>query len=192
MVKPLLNLRLEAHLFYQDEREYLCFFEEEKPQDPSLLYANESHIETLHAIYRILLPFHKCMEEFSFTKEIRSLKAQTFYEESPSIQAEVFEKTLQYRKAQAAYQQAVSLNPNNVKALLYLGNMNNQLGNPQEALERAQLALKISIKTYGDEHPNVATSYINIGRAYTSLGKYQEALEYHQKALKIYIKTYGD
>ena len=150
---------MEAHLFYQDEREYLCFSEEEKPQDPSLLYANESHIEALHAIYRILVPFHKCMEEFSFTKEIQSLKGQAFYEESPSVQAEVFDKTLHYRKAQEAYHQAVALNPNNVKALLYLGNMNGQLGNPQEALEYHQKALKINIKTYGDEHPEVTKSY---------------------------------
>ena len=190
-LRQVLSLRFEAHLFYQDEREYLCFSEEEKPQDPNLLYTNESHIEALHAIYRVLLPFHKSMEEFSFTKEIRSLKDQTFYEESPSVQAEVFKKTLQYKKAQEAYQQAVALNPNNVKALSYLGDMNYLLGNPQEALERAQLALKISL-TCGAGHPNVATSYSHIGQAHASLGKYQEALEYHQKALKIRKDTYGD
>ena len=192
-IRRVLNLRFEVHLFYQDEQEYLCHPVEGKSQDPSLLYVTKTHIEALHAIYRVLLPFHKCLEVFFHTKDkkAKALNNHDFYDEGPSVQAEVLTKTLQYQKAQEAYQQAVALNPNDVHALLFLGFMNDTLGDSHEALQRAQQALKIAFQKYGEKHPDVATSYGNIGSAYYSLGRAQEAVEFHRKAGKIRLKIYG-
>ena len=189
-IARVLSLRFEAHHFYQEEQEYLCHPEEGKPLDPSLLYVNPTHLEALHAIYRILLPFHKSMEAFFRTKDKKTLKSD-FYEEGPAVQAQVFEKTLQYQKAQEAYQQAVALDPNDVEALLYLGKINNTLGNSQEALERAQQALKIAIQKYGEEHPDVATCLNNLGSAWKALGDAKKAITYYERALAIDEKIYG-
>ena len=155
-LRKVLALRLEAHLFYQDEKEFLCHPEEGKPQEPQLLYINQAHIESLHEIYKVLIPFHKSIKEFFTTKKKQTLNQQLFYDEGPAVRAVALEKTLQYKEAQAAYQQAVSLNPNDIDALLQLGMMEDKLGNAQEALKRAEKALVQAKKVYGEEHPDVA------------------------------------
>ncbi len=191
-IQNVMALRFEAHSFYQDEQEYLCHRENGKEPDPSLLYMNEKHVKALHAIYRVLLPFHKCMQEFALTKDKKILVDNDFYEEGPAVQGKIFEKTLQYRLAHEAYQKAVTLNPNDVEALLLLGEMDNTLGNSQEALKRAEQALKLVIENYGTQHPDVGKSYNNIGEAYRFLGNYQEALNSHKKAYDIFFAIYGD
>ena len=155
-LRKVLTLRLEAHLFYQDEKEFLCHPEEGKPQEPQLLYINQEHTESLHEIYKVLIPFHKSIKEFFTTKKKQTLNQQLFYDEGPAVRAVALEKTLQYKEAQAAYQQAVSLNPNDIDALLHLGIMEGKLGNAQEALKRAEKALVQAKKIYGEEHPAVA------------------------------------
>ena len=52
-------------------------------------------------------------------------------------------------------------------------------------------ALDIFIKTYGLDHPKVATIWNNLGLVWYSLGKHEKAIEYYEKALKSDLKTYG-
>ena len=191
-LRKVLALRLEAHLFYKDEKEFLCHPEEGKPQEPQLLYINQEHTESLHEIYKVLIPFYKSIKEFFTTKKKQTLNQLLFYDEGPAVRAVTLEKTLQYKEAQAAYQQAVSLNPNDIDALLELGMMEDKLGNTHEALKRAEKALVQARKVYGEEHSDVARSYNEIGCALQTQGKYDEALVYHQKALTIRIKVLGD
>jgi tetratricopeptide (TPR) repeat protein len=120
------------------------------------------------------------------------LNRQLFYDEGPAVRAVALEKTLQYQEAQAACQQAVSLNPNDIDALLRLGTVEEKLGNLPEALKRAEKALVQTRKVYGEEHPYVATSYNNIGVALEAQGKYDKALVCKQKALTIQIKLLGE
>jgi tetratricopeptide (TPR) repeat protein len=98
----------------------------------------------------------------------------------------------QYTEAQAAYQQAVSLDPNDIDALLYLGSIEGDLGNEAENLKRAQKALIIAKQKYGDKHPDVARSLNNIGWALKALGKIEEGLAYYKQALEIVKALYGD
>ena len=190
--KCVLSLRFEAHQFYQDEQEYLCHPEEGKEHDSSLLYMNEKHIEALHAIYRVLLPFHKTMEKFFHTKNKKALNSNNFYDEGPVVQGEVFEKTLQYYNAKESYQQAVALNPDDEDAISQLSLMNNQLGERNEALKRCQQALNIAIQKYGKEHENVAYHYNSMGHIYFSLGQNIEAMKAHQKALSLLLRYYDE
>ena len=196
---------IEAHLFYQDEKEFLCHPEEGKPQEPQLLYINQEHIACLHEIYKVLLPFHKSIKEFFNTKKKQTLNHQLFYDEEPAVRAVALEKILQYQEAQVAYQQSVSLNPNDIDALLRLGKMEGKLGNAQEALNRAEKALVQAKKVHDEEHPDVAKGYNNIkaaldvaigynniGSALGDRGKYDEAITYYQKALTIQIKVMGE
>ncbi len=188
-IKQVLSLRLQAHLFYKDEKEFLCHAEEGRPQDPSLYYFNEQNIKSLGQIYMVLLPFHKAASEFyqSGNKEI--LNKSTFFDDSPNVRAVTFEKTLQYAKAHEAYQQAVSLNPNDIHAQLYLGLMEATMGKAKEALPRFLKALSIAQEKHGENHPDVACSYSNIGAIYDELGDYNKALDYLLKALKIRLQV---
>jgi ankyrin repeat protein/Tfp pilus assembly protein PilF len=184
-------LRLAAHLFYKDEKEFLCHPEEGKPQDPHLLYLDSHHIEILHEIYKVLIPFHKAVKEFFSTRKKQTLNTQLFYDEGPTVRAFTLEQTLRYKEAQAAYQEAVSLNPNDIKALTDLGNMESRLGNGTAALERVKKALELIQKAYGEEHIDVATIYNNIGTVLADQGKYDEALILYNKTCDIQLKVLG-
>ena len=208
-LKKILTLRLEAHLFYQDEKESLGYSEGEL-QEPQLLYLKPKHVESLHEIYKVVFPFHQSIKEFYTTKKKQSLNQQLFYDEGPDTHMAAWEKTLQY-------QQEV-LSPQDIDALLQLGMIEEKdkaslqakkmygekpdeaasyndigvalhtQGKYDEALVYYQKALVIQIKILGEEHPDVATSYKNIGAALQAQGKSGEASVYYQKALTTCVK----
>jgi tetratricopeptide (TPR) repeat protein len=187
-----LDLRLEAHLFYKDETEYLYQIETDQPQDPQKLYLTPERVNTLKEIYKVLIPFCKATQEFYLKQDKKIFSIQEFYDQGQIVQAKALEKSLQYKEAQAAYQQAVSLDPNDIEALLYLGMIEGNLGNAAEELKRAQKALTLAKQKYGDKHPHVAQSLNNIGAALQALGKTEEGLTYSKQALEIFKALYGD
>ncbi len=190
-LSQVLNLRFEAHIFYQNEEEFLLHIEQGQPQDPHYLYLDERRLASLHEIYKVLIPLHNCTEQFFRTKNPKSFSKSPFYDKSPQIQGEAFAKNLQYGKAQEALQQAVSLNPNDLDAQLNLGNIEQKMAQYQQALERNLKALALAQEKYGENHPDVARSYNNIGSVYNKLGEFAQALEFLQKALKIWLHVLG-
>jgi tetratricopeptide (TPR) repeat protein len=187
-----LALRLEAHLFYKDEIEYLHQIEEGKPQDKDKLYLTPEKVTTVQEIYKVLIPFCKATQKFYTSQDTKEFCTQTFYDDDPLVQAEALKRSLQYTAAKEAYQHAVSLNPNNVDALLYLGKMEIQLGDAEESLKRAQQALQLTKQRYGEQNHHVAASLNNIGGALDALGKPAEGLDYYKQALKILKTLYGE
>ena len=93
----------------------------EETRDTSQLYLEGESLKALEEIYKTLIPFHKCAEEFYQTRSKTAFKSSLFYDDSPSVQGQAFEKTLQYAKAQEACQQAVSLNPNDIRCSIEVG-----------------------------------------------------------------------
>ena len=65
-------------------------------------------------------------------------------------------------------------------------------GNYKKAIHYFELALASSLKTYGEQHPNVATYRNNLGSAWNSLGEYKKAIDYYELALASDLKTYGE
>ena len=191
-ISHVLKLRLQAHLFYQNEKEFLCHPEEGKPLDPHLLYLNQETIEILHEVYRILIPFHRCSEEYLKSQNNKAFQNSSFYDKRSQDQGEAFDKNLQYAKSQEARQQVVALNPNNVSALVELGIIEGKMGKEKDALPRYIKALEIARAKYGENHSDVATCYNCIGVVYKNLGEYEKALEYHQKALKISLQVLSE
>ncbi len=187
-LSQLLSLRFEAHSFYQNEGEFLLHIEQGHPQDPQYLYLDEKRLASLHEIYKVLIPFHNCGEEFLRTKNPQSFSKSLFYDKSPQIQGKAFELHLQYNKSQEAHQQAVSLNPNDVNAQISLGDIEWKVAQYQEALKRNFKALTLAQRKHGENHLATATSYNNIGLVYYSLGLYDKALEFYQRALNIWLQ----
>ncbi len=191
-ISQALSLRLEAHLFYKDEIEFLHHLEAGTPLDPKKLYLTPERIKTLQEIYKTVIPFCKAAQQFYHTQDKEIFFRQEFYDEGPLVQGQALEKTLQYKAALAAYQQAVSLNPNDEEALLFLGKMEEGLGDPQEGLKRASQALQLALQKHGEQHPVIAICLNDKGMALHRLGKAAEALEYHTQALAIQRALYGE
>ncbi len=191
-LSEVLSLRLQAHLFYQDETEFLHHLEEGAPLDPKKLYLTAERIKTLQEIYQVLIPFCKAAEQFYHSQEKQAFFTQEFYDDRLFVQAQALEKALQYKAALAAYQQAASINPDDGGVLLYLGKMENDVGDAQEGLERANQALRIAREKYGENHPTVAASLVVMGGILNSLGKWEEALERHGQVLQILKAFYGE
>ena len=187
-----LMLRLHVHLFYKNEKEFLCHAKPGISQDPTLLYMKDEHIELLHEIYQVLIPFHRCIEGFHQTKDKKSLNEGDFFDDSPSTRGIAFVKAFQYSKAHEAYQAGVSLNPNDFDTQSSLGNIEFKMGKYEEALQRYLKALKLTQQKYGENHLSVATSYGNIGVIYTELDENAKALECLQKALEIKLTLQGE
>jgi len=62
-----------------------------------------------------------------------------------------------------------------------VGNVYNEKGEYDQALESYQKALAIWLKKLGPDHPSVATSYNNIGSVYQRTGEHDQALECYLK-----------
>jgi tetratricopeptide (TPR) repeat protein len=70
-----------------------------------------------------------------------------------------------------------------------IGDVCDNLGLYEKAIEVFGKALKILDKTVGYYHPSTATVLNNIGTTYYEQEKYNEAMEYYGKALEIRIKV---
>ena len=50
----------------------------------------------------------------------------------------------------------------------------------------------MTFKTYGEDHPNVATERNNLGGAYHALGAYRKAMGYYEQALAVFERRLGN
>ena len=66
------------------------------------------------------------------------------------------------------------------------------LGQYKKAIDYFEQALASDLKTYGEDHPQVATYRNNLGLAWDSLGQYEKAIDYFEQALASDLKTYGE
>lgn len=74
----------------------------------------------------------------------------------------------EYRKAQAAYEKALALNPNLIEAKVYMANLLTDTGRAEQAIPLLQAALSTN--------PNVAEAHWELGYAYRFGGMLQESV----------------
>ena len=99
---------------------------------------------------------------------------------------------IRYLDALKHYEKAARLAPDNSLYLNEAGFINNTLAFHQKAINYIELALASDLKTYGEDHPNVATYRNNLGEAWRALGQYDKAIDYYEQALASDLKTYGE
>jgi tetratricopeptide (TPR) repeat protein len=99
---------------------------------------------------------------------------------------------IRYFEARNYFQKAVRFQPENSEYNNAVGLILYDLADYQGAIKYHQLALAGDLKTYGEDHPNVANRHNNLGSAYQALGQYQKAIEYHQLALISNLKACGE
>ncbi|MCK5186228.1 MAG: tetratricopeptide repeat protein [Deltaproteobacteria bacterium] len=66
-----------------------------------------------------------------------------------------------------------------------------QQGRYSDAANVAKEALKVAKRTFGPDHPDVATSLNNLALLYRSQGKYDEAEPLYKRALAIWEDAFG-
>jgi tetratricopeptide (TPR) repeat protein len=66
-----------------------------------------------------------------------------------------------------------------------------QEGNYTVATKIAEKSLEVAEKTFGPDHPNVATSLTNLAVLYDSQGKYAEAEPLYLRSLAIWVTRLG-
>ena len=64
-------------------------------------------------------------------------------------------------------------------------------GQYNQAVTTAEKALKAAEKTFGPDHPNMATSLNNLAEIYMILGEYAKAESFYKRSLAIYEKMFG-
>ena len=70
--------------------------------------------------------------------------------------------------------------------------ISNYIADYDKAMMLYRRALKVAVRKYGENHPDVAVSLNNIGSVYFDQGDYTKALEYYDKALKIRTELLGE
>jgi tetratricopeptide (TPR) repeat protein len=96
---------------------------------------------------------------------------------------------IDYREALRFYEKALHFDPENALYLNELGFMLFTLAHYDKAIEYYDKALAHDLKTYGEDHPSVASSWNNLGSAWKSKDEYDKAIEYFEKALRFVEKT---
>ena len=74
---------------------------------------------------------------------------------------------------------------------VFLGSVNHDLGDLQQAKEYHERALTIRLNNLGPDHLDVAMCCNNLGSVHHHLGDLEQAKEYHERALTIYLKKLG-
>ncbi len=119
-------------------------------------------------------------------KQIEAV-AETSYQ-----RGKLAEDEINYHDAYRYLERSAHLAPDNTFYLSEAGTMAGILAMYDKAIEYYELALVCDLKTYGENHPQVATCRNNLGLAWRSLGDYERAIEYYELALASGLKTYGE
>ena len=64
-------------------------------------------------------------------------------------------------------------------------------GEYQKAIELVEQVVKLAIKEFGPDHPDVAASLNNLAELYRAMGRYADAEPLYKRSLKIDEQTYG-
>jgi tetratricopeptide (TPR) repeat protein len=90
---------------------------------------------------------------------------------------------LEFQKSLYAYLDAVRLAPDNSTYLNEAAKSFYTLAQYDKAIEYFEKALSSDLKTFGEDHPQVAIYRNNLGQAWYAKGEYDKAIEYFEKAL---------
>ncbi|CAM0117313.1 ankyrin repeat domain-containing protein [Rhabdochlamydiaceae symbiont of Dictyostelium giganteum] len=187
--KSVLSLRLKAHLFYKSEEEILFHKEPGQIEDPHKLYIDSSTQSQLKEIYGLLLPFFASIQQFIKSPDPTIIYKNDFAYGLYSPNAVVLSFKAEYKKAEEAFQQALALDPNDMSSLLEMSAAEEELGDPVNALKRAQHAIKVAIELPDSlqKEYRIAQAYQHMGNAFHRMGNYEEALNAGEQFLSILL-----
>lgn len=190
-LRMIYKLRIEAHIFNQNEDEILCI--DSRTEHPKDYFQPSDSLSLIRELYCVLIPFHKAMQYFC---SYYSIPPSAFFDDSIGKITLDHEEKYEFSQAESSYVQATALNPDDPDALAYLSRIRNQMGKVEDALKYQYERLNTLQRLFRDEpKPELAITYNNIAVIEANLGNLKtpcKLIDYLEKALKIQQLLYGD
>ena len=102
------------------------------------------------------------------------------------------ENDIRYLEAKNYYTKAVQFQPSNVAYTNALASILYELGDYDKAIAFLEQALASTLKTLGEDHPDVARARNNLGVMWDAKGDYDKAIAFYEQALASHLKTFGE
>lgn len=182
-LESILRLRIQAHLFYGEEREILYQPRtiEAEESEKLLLITPEIKDEILH-LYQVLIPLRRLALEFIAGNK-KSFMSYFFVDLTIGSYDERLRDQDQFQRALASAEEWAAFNLNSSSARGTLGCSQFEMGQLADSLESAQEALDLAIKQHGDQdHPETTQALCNFGNALLAHGRALEAIESYEKS----------
>lgn len=192
-LNAVMTLRIRAHLHYQRECDEACHpllnpKEMQAGNDPFVLSADD--MGALIDIYRVISPFHKGIQQFCRTQNLKELANQTFYDDPLFAKASVNEKLFQFEEARKLYQEGAALHPLYANAQLKMAEINLRLVDFARAKECAEKAFSIARAQEDDEQMTLALNIL--GLICNKQGDHQKAIEHLTMVEEWIRKQFGE
>jgi tetratricopeptide (TPR) repeat protein len=198
-------LRLKIYAHYQAQQDYMSSFPKDllqtSKQQQNVVFGLDqqdlSEQGRLFKFYYIAIPFHNELTELcenyptlGSNKILDFFRESIFYKDDLVIDAEVYFRLSQFKKAQVKLEAAIrDSNYDNWKTHDLLGNVYSNLGDHLKAIDEYKLSLRKVISLYPDQnHIEVASVLNSLAETYRSLGQYDRAIEHYDQSLAI-LKT---
>ncbi|WP_193387658.1 ankyrin repeat domain-containing protein, partial [Candidatus Jidaibacter acanthamoebae] len=139
------KMRVKTHLFYEKEKETMVF-EGEAINNKEYQLSLEEKLE-LEEVYKVLVVMHKATKEFI---QNRSFYYNDEYESTPLVRARLSIAKGDKEEGIRLYQEAMSLDSNNLEIMRELVDLLLEKGRYNELLETAKRIKEIAINRYGE------------------------------------------
>ncbi|WP_194846915.1 tetratricopeptide repeat protein [Candidatus Neptunochlamydia vexilliferae] len=192
-LEMILKLRMQCHLFYKQEKEFLYRSRGEKDDlAKGLLLIGKKESNVILEIYKILIPLHLKMKAF-VENPIVSLADVSFYDEKVGKITPNAENTLDLEIAETSYMQVAAFRPDDPEALDNLQRVKLTVGEALKAVNYNKERLRVLKKSHNNQpHPSIAACLTSLGGAYHRSGQLELALSSHKKSLSMCEKIFGD
>lgn len=196
-IRSILKLRIIAHLFYKSEKEILYHSQQKVSEEDNLLLFDSNLAELVNRAYDTLISLHEHLTEFvkdnplAFRdfkiyrqKSIYALSSDLAIFQIPELRPFITDR-------QELAKRSIALDPNNSAASTAFGLIQDELGNPQEAIRRFEEALSLLNEEHrGQPHHRVAEALRNLAGAYRSTGEFNKAIDLYNASIAMYQRLY--
>lgn len=191
--RSILQMRVEAHLFYQTEREILYYpREEEFDTTMTLLSITPELSAKIVEIYRTLIPLHERLEAF-LKGDQKAFSRSSLYDPTVGSYNESSRIGLRYDDAYRGAIGQVAFSPNSSSARRNLAMVEMDLGQARRAVKQYKEALiLLRAKEGSDSYSEIASCLNNLGNAHFKLGKYQKAIDCYEESLTLLALIYNN
>lgn len=186
-LKSALELRLQAHLFYREEKDILYRARDEEDKSAhGLLVVTPQMKQIIKEIYRVLFPLQEKAKQFVEGDREIFIHSSLYDSEIGQYRDKAL-RGFQFGLATKRGYEQVNLDPNDPTALSNLGSLRFHLGEPHKAVANFQEAVAVLRERYRDRpHPDLASNLSSLGAAYLQTGQKAEGLGCCNAALKMY------
>lgn len=175
-LRRIVSIRFKTHLFYENEREALYYYQESEREKVMLISPDLA--QEMVGIYRTLVPLHERARAF-IRGDLTAFLTSSFFDSGVGA-----------REGGATW---AIFNPSSPTALSDLGRSQIESGQFGKALRNFNRARTLLKGVHGDQpHPEVAAILRSLGSGYCGLGRYGEAIEHYQASISMRREVDGE